>query len=70
MKTGRQSRPNQTFLEKQTKKQKKEKKEKKKEKLRRGGMENLGLENINILPSGEQQTIDHNAFPTPTHRTF
>lgn len=28
-------------------------------------MENLGLENINTLPSREQQTIYHNAFPHP-----
>lgn len=28
-------------------------------------MENLGLENINTLPSREQQTIYHNAFPNP-----
>lgn len=28
-------------------------------------MENLGLENINILPSREQQTIYHTAFTHP-----
>lgn len=28
-------------------------------------MENLVIENINTLPSREQQTIYHNAFPHP-----